>query len=62
MIVRARARLAAARKRLGSLKRKGRDKVQEEDVSHKRVVWRKWTLVKVIRELGELDVKERQCR
>jgi hypothetical protein len=62
MIVRARARLAAARKRLGSLKRKGRDKVQEEDVSHKRVVWRKWTLVKVIRELGELDVKERRCR
>jgi hypothetical protein len=62
MIVRARARLAAARKRLGSLKRKGRDKVQEEDVSHKRVVWRKWTLEKVIRELGELDVKERRCR
>jgi hypothetical protein len=62
MIVRARARLAAARKRLGSLKRKGRDKVQGEDVSHKRVVWRKWTLVKVIRELGELDVKERRCR
>jgi hypothetical protein len=62
MIVRARARLAAARKRLGSLERKGRDKVQEEDVSHKRVVWRKWTLEKVMRELRELDVKERRCR
>jgi hypothetical protein len=62
MIVRARARLAAARKRLGSLEREGRDKVQEEDVRHKRVVWRKWTLEKVMRELGELDVKERRCR
>jgi hypothetical protein len=56
MIVRARARLAAARRRLGSLEREGREKVQEEDVDHTRVVWRKWTLEKVMRELGGLDV------
>ena len=58
-VIKAKARLAA-RKDVEKVERRAMEKVQEIDEKHRRIVWQKWKLEKLMRELGEM--RERRCR
>jgi hypothetical protein len=58
---RAKARLAVAQRELDKVEKQAREKLQEEDEKHRRVLWREWTLERCIREFGEMRERERRC-